>query len=77
MSAVAYLDGVRVFIEDGINTLAYYNDWAVAKGYYRKEDMRTMLFEQGYSEEQVFEEEMGMDEIFLEWCEIWGVLAYD
>lgn len=76
MSAVAYLDGVKVFMEDETTVLAYYDDWAVAKGYYRKMDMRAIMFEQGYTEEQVEAEDDRMDCEFSEWCNAWGVLAY-
>lgn len=71
MSQISVVDEVRVYDGD----LAYYDDWAIANGYEKRMDMRTLMFENGSSEEEVDEEEDRLWELFVDWCDERGLTA--
>lgn len=72
---VGFVDDVRVYIddEDEDEVFASFDDWAKANGYMPRFDMRAMLLEKGYSEDEVNEEDDKMLEMFYEWCDDWGI----
>lgn len=76
MSKTDYIDNVRVY-NDVTGTLAYFDDWAIANGYEKRMDMRTIMFENGSSEEEIDEEEEGLWNLFFDWCEKHNLTAMD
>lgn len=74
MSKIDYVDDVRVY-HDAIGTLAYYDDWASANGYKKREDMRARMHEQGFSEEDIDEEDDRMQDLFVDWCDAHEIIA--
>lgn len=74
MSKIDYVDDVRVY-EDVTGMLAYYDDWAKVNGYEKREDMRARMHEQGFSEEEIDEEDDRMQEMFVDWCDDNDIIA--
>lgn len=74
MSKIDYVDDVRVY-EDVTGMLAYYDDWAKVNGYEKREDMRARMHEQGFSEEEIDEEDDRMQGMFVDWCDDNDIIA--